>query len=103
MKLPALVLLAGWATMLSASGPASAQDAAKTRLLVSNCASCHGSDGRAQGGMPTLAGLPKVYFMQQMQDFRSGKRVATIMHQLSKGYTDAEIEALADWFAGQKP
>ena len=52
--------------------------------------------------MPTLAGLPKEYTVQQMQDFKSGKRVATIMHQLSKGYTDAEIDALAGWFAAQK-
>ena len=82
--------------------PEWSQDAAKTRLLAANCANCHGTDGRAQGGMPTLAGLPKEYTVQQMQDFKSGKRVATIMHQLSKGYTDAEIDALAGWFAAQK-
>lgn len=91
-----LVLLVGFAA------GAFAQDAAQTRLLAANCANCHGTDGRSQGGVPGLAGLPKPYIIQQMQDFKSGKRVATIMHQLAKGYTDAEIDAMAGWFSTQK-
>lgn len=87
---------------LMTSPPASAQDSAQARLLAANCANCHGTDGRSQGGMPALAGLQKDYFIQQMQDFKSGKRVATIMHQLSRGYTDAEIETLAGYFAARK-
>ena len=82
--------------------PALAQDSAQARLLAANCANCHGTNGRSQGGMPVLAGLQKDYFTQQMQDFKSGKRVATIMHQLSKGYTDAEVDMLAGYFAAQK-
>lgn len=78
------------------------QEVSKARLLAANCANCHGTDGRAEAGMPVLAGLSKPYIIQQMQDFKSGKRVATVMHQLSKGYTDAEIDALAGWFAAQK-
>ena len=38
-----------------------------------------------------------------MQEFKSGARPATIMNQLAKGYTDEQIEALAGWFAAQKP
>ena len=37
-----------------------------------------------------------------MQDFRAGKRPATIMHQLAKGFSDAQIEQLAVYFAAQK-
>ena len=87
---------------LGASALAFAQDTNQARLLASNCANCHGTDGRSQGGMPALAGLAKAYFVQQMQDFKSGKSVGTIMHQLAKGYTDAEIDALAAYFASQK-
>jgi len=83
---------------LYASASAIAQDASQLRLLASNCANCHGTDGRSQGGMPTLAGQPKARIVEQMQDFKAGKRPATIMHQLAKGYTDAEIDALAGYF-----
>jgi cytochrome c553 len=82
--------------------PAAAQDASRARLLASNCANCHGTDGHSQGGMPSLTGQAKAKLIEAMQEFRSGKRVATIMHQISKGYTDAEIELLAGYFAAQK-
>ena len=37
-----------------------------------------------------------------MRAFRDGKRPATVMHQLAKGYSDAQIDALAGYFAAQK-
>lgn len=82
-------------------GNASAQDA---RYLAGNCANCHGTDGRAAGGggMPALAGLSRGYFIEQMNAFRNGTRQATIMHQLTKGYTDEQIARLADYFASIK-
>jgi len=52
--------------------------------------------------MPSLAGQSKVYLLEQMRAFRDGKRTATIMHQIAKGYTDAQIDTLAAWFAAQK-
>ena len=87
---------------LGAWSMAGAQDASQVRLLAANCANCHGPDGRSQGGMPALAGLTKPYIAEQMRDFKSGKRAATIMHQLAKGYTDAEIDALAAYFSSLK-
>lgn len=83
-----------------AAGYASAQDA---RYLAANCANCHGTDGQSVGGggMPGLAGLSRTYFIEQMNAFRAGTRQATIMHQLSKGYTDEQISAMADFFSKQ--
>ena len=34
--------------------------------------------------------------------FRSGERKATIMHQITKGYSQEQLEALAKYFAAQK-
>lgn len=87
---------------LCAGAPASAQALTGIRLLASNCANCHGTDGRSQGGIPALAGLARPYISQQMQEFKTGKRAATVMQQLSKGYTDAEIDALAVYFSSLK-
>lgn len=81
-----------------AHAPASAQDA---RYLAANCANCHGTDGRSAGGMPSLAGIDAGYFTEQMKAFRDGKRIATIMHQLSKGYTDEQVAVMAAYFAKQ--
>ncbi len=72
------------------------------RNLAAACANCHGTNGMSVQGMPNLAGQQRAYLVQQMQDFRTGKRPATIMHQLAKGYTDEQIEALAAYFAAQK-
>ena len=73
------------------------------RSMAGNCAACHGTTGNSAGGaIPGLAGLNKEYFVNQMKAFKEGKREATIMHQLAKGHTDAEVSALGDFFAAQK-
>ena len=71
-------------------------------LIAANCANCHGTDGRSRGVVPSLAGQDKAYIVQQMKDFRDGKRPSTIMQQLAKGYTDSQIEAAAAYFAAQR-
>jgi cytochrome subunit of sulfide dehydrogenase len=72
------------------------------RDIAANCANCHGSDGRSRGAIPAIAGQDKAYLIQQLKDFRDGKRPSTIMQQLAKGYTDAQIEAAAAYLAVQK-
>ncbi len=84
-----------------AQQPADA-DTRSAALLASNCANCHGTLGNAQGAMPSLAGQQKTYIVEQMRAFRDGKRPATIMHQLAKGYTDPQIDAIAEFFSRQK-
>ncbi|MEF9995915.1 MAG: c-type cytochrome [Burkholderiaceae bacterium] len=71
------------------------------QILAANCANCHGTQGQAKGAMPSLAGQPKVSIVEQMKAFRDGKRAGTIMPQLAKGYSDAQIELAADYFSRQ--
>jgi cytochrome c553 len=74
------------------------------RGLAANCASCHGTNGQAAAGsvVPGLAGRPAAEITQAMAQFKAGQRPATLMHQIAKGYSDAEVEAIAAWFAAQK-
>lgn len=72
------------------------------RNLAATCANCHGTTGQSVAPMPTLAGLSKDNIARAMRDFRDGKRPATVMHQLAKGYTDAQIDLIAGYFAAQK-
>jgi cytochrome subunit of sulfide dehydrogenase len=84
---------------------AHAQTAAALQLrsLAATCASCHGTGGRAvdAAAVPGLAGLPAAYLAEQMKAFKGGARAATVMHQISKGYSDAQIDQLAAYFAAQ--
>ena len=84
--------------------PAQAQgsDPNAGRNLAAACANCHGTNGASVQGMPYLAGQQKSYLAERMQEFKAGKRPATIMHQIAKGYTDEQIEALAAYFSAQK-
>jgi cytochrome c553 len=52
--------------------------------------------------MPSLAGLRASEFMKAMQEFKSGEREASIMKRHAAGYTDAEFEAMAAYFATLK-
>jgi cytochrome subunit of sulfide dehydrogenase len=89
-------------TALALAPAAYGQDAA-TRNMASACAICHGTDGRAATkDVVPLAGLPREHIASQMRAFRDGQRPATVMHQIAKGYSDPQIDALAAWFAAQK-
>jgi len=76
---------------------------AGVRALAANCAQCHGTDGRPAPGsvLPALAGRDARDLAQALLDFRAGRARATVMDQLAKGYSDAEIAALADYFAAR--
>lgn len=89
--------------VLAAAEVAAAADSNTGRDIAANCATCHGTDGRSRGGVPSLAGQDKAYIVLQMKEFRDGKRPSTVMQQLAKGYTEAQIEAAAAYFAAQKP
>ena len=72
------------------------------RSLAANCTGCHGPNGISAGAIPALASLDKARIVAALQEFRAGTRQATVMHQLAKGYTDQEIEVLAEYFSSQK-
>lgn len=94
-----LALLSG--AVLAPDAVAQRSDPNLGRNLAAACANCHGTNGVSQPGMPRLAGQPRGYLEQQMQDFKAGKRPATIMHQIAKGYSDEQIGALAAYLSEQ--
>jgi sulfide dehydrogenase cytochrome subunit len=95
-------LLIGFATCVQPqpAGPA----ALHASSLAATCAACHGTDGRVVGtaGAPALAGKRREEFIAQMRDFKSGARPSTVMGQLSKGFDEAQIELLAQYFSALK-
>lgn len=96
--------IAALALALSVTLPAGAAEAIpQGARLAASCTGCHGTNGATQGNaLPPLAGQPKDQLLQSLKDFKAGKRPATIMTQLAKGYTDEQLEILAAYFAAQK-
>ncbi|TSE25779.1 c-type cytochrome [Tepidimonas aquatica] len=73
-------------------------------VMAHSCAACHGTYGQLgdEAFMP-LAGMPVEQFVRTMKDFRDGKRPSTLMGHVARGFTDAQLLAMAEFFAAQKP
>lgn len=71
--------------------------------MAATCAACHGTHGKLGivEYMP-LAGMAETEFIRAMQDFRSGKRLSTLMGHVANGFSDNEIRAMAKHFASVK-
>jgi len=71
--------------------------------LLKACAACHGRDGRGgQFDHPAIAGQHKTYLIDSMTEFKEGDRENDIygrMRDVSTRLTEAEIEALAEYYA----
>jgi cytochrome c553 len=76
--------------------------AADAANMAANCFACHGPDGHSPGTIPSIDRIGKKRIVSDMKDFRSGEAPSTVMSRHAKGYTDAEIEAIADYIAGLK-
>ncbi|NDY92824.1 c-type cytochrome [Ideonella livida] len=92
---------------LVAAGGLRAQDldALGTRALAAQCAQCHGTEGQAVPGtsLPALAGRPAHELLAQLMAFRDGRRPATVMHQLTRGYTPEQLQRIAHYLATRPP
>lgn len=92
--------------LLLNTGPALADEAQRlyTRALAATCAQCHGTDGQAVAGQATvrLAGMPERYLLEQLTAFRNGQRPATVMHQITRGYSQVQLESLAHYFGARQ-
>jgi cytochrome c553 len=99
MRIPLVfsVLLA-----LPLTAAAQGTDPNLSRNLAATCGGCHNITGNAVTGVPQLSGQTKEALLRTLKEYKEGKRQATVMHQLAKGYTDEQLELIAAFFAAQK-
>ena len=77
---------------------------------VRACALCHYPNGKGRAENAPVSGLPVAYFIQQMHDYRDGKRRSAdpkkantnAMIAIAKGMTEEEIRASAEYFGSMK-
>ncbi len=107
-----IVKLSAYFGTLPLPKPASAPSATRPilasegdgRRILPPCAACHDREGTGQKiDIPALAGQSEAYLTQTLQDYQSGSRHNDLygrMRSIAKEMTDAEIKALAHYYAG---
>ena len=99
MKALRVVLLVVGVT-ITARNPGLAADAAYGEYLSSECVMCHGA--RANASIPALQTLRHDELIAALEAYREGTRSNAVMQSVARSLGDAEIEALAAYFAGQR-
>lgn len=90
--------------LLSVLGVKAAEAERFRAILDEKCALCHGRHGNASSAIyPRLAGQNRVYLEKQLRNFREGTRQSETMTEMAKGLSDADIAALAGYYAEQIP
>jgi cytochrome subunit of sulfide dehydrogenase len=97
------IVAAVLAALAAGAAAAQAPNPDPGRNLAATCANCHGTNGASAGGTASLAGWNRDDMIAKLKAFKAGTTPGTVMPQLAKGYTDAQIELIAAWFAAQKP
>ncbi|GGL63202.1 c-type cytochrome [Wenxinia marina] len=82
--------------ILLSAGAAAAQELEAPPGALS-CTGCHGPISDVQ-----IAGMDESALAAALTDYRAGTREGTVMNRLAAGLTDAEIAAIAAWFAAQE-
>lgn len=74
---------------------------ARGRDKAAMCVACHGPGPLMDASTPPLAGQGHVYLLAQMQAYRTGERrdKNPIMPPLVAGLTDADLDAIAHYYA----
>lgn len=66
---------------------------------ASSCAGCHGANGEGKKPFPKLAGIAPKTFVQDLKDFKSGKRKSGVMKNFASKLSDEDMENLAAYYA----
>ncbi|MBF5004573.1 c-type cytochrome [Diaphorobacter caeni] len=79
-------------------------DVKRQPAVVSQCLGCHGPAGVTQvHDWPNIAGMPRAYLLEQLQNFKSGKRQHPMMQPVIVNVSAPEMQMLATWFSAQAP
>jgi cytochrome c553 len=73
-------------------------------LMQAACGLCHGDDGNSKlKNMPSLAGQPEFFILNQLVLMREGVRSIDAMKPIVKDLKDTDIQELATYFAKLEP
>lgn len=78
---------------------AGAEAIGRGATLALRCAMCHGARGLSQANSPNLAGQHVFAIYKELQDYKSGARVNSVMTPLVADLTEEDMRDLAAYYA----
>lgn len=99
MKHRSIILVAGVMLSTVSSLSIAAGDVAVGKTKSSQCAVCHGPDGKGLGKTPPLVGLNKDVFAARITEFKTGKRKNAMMENTAKKLSDQDVADLAAFYS----
>ena len=100
MKYLLLLAMAAWLGFVSAAQAAG--DVAAGKAKAAACAGCHGANGQGVPPNPALAGKSEDLLLQDMKDYKSGKRANAVMKALVQPLSDQDMANLAAYYGSLK-
>ena len=97
-----LVSPVGISCLLLVAPTVQAEKITQGAMLSISCAGCHGTDGKSPGAIPGIYGKSADFIKTSLLGFRSGKRTSTVMGRLAKGYSEDEIQRIAEYLSSIK-
>lgn len=111
MRKSIMILTLSLLTITTTATIVMAQENEEGRRFGNFCSSCHGTAGAAvSDAIPSIGGQHKDFLKNSMMDMKpmvvdgkdqAPKRYSTLMKIFLKGYSEAEIEAMADWYSSR--
>ncbi|WP_299203504.1 hypothetical protein [uncultured Amphritea sp.] len=98
IKISGTLLIASAILMLPLS-TAVAEDQTVNRMIASQCAQCHGTNGYARGSYPDLGGDEAKDLADHLYDMKGEDRPSDIMDHQALGYTDDQIRRIAQYYS----
>lgn len=94
------LLIAFFPGLLTASGNPTV-DITPGMMLAHSCAACHGTQGKSPGAIPSINGKSAKFLYESLKAFQTGARPSTVMGRHAKGYSDEELQRIAEFFSKQ--
>lgn len=79
-----------------------AEMARAEEIVQGKCFLCHGMDGESSSPLfPRLSAQHAAYLARQLADYKSGRRVSSVMRPMVEDLGEADFRALGAWFAAK--
>lgn len=95
LAIPTIALTAALAV------PAVAQADTRISIMADACNGCHGTDAASPGSMPGFSNKKADAIKKALMEYKAGTKEATIMNRIVKAYSDADLAAMAAYFAAK--
>jgi len=94
-----MICLCGMMLLMAASRSPAFPQNANPQLLAMSCAGCHGPNGHSPSMIPSLYGRTAASIAESLRGYRADRTPSTVMGRIAKGYSDAEIDSVAQAIA----